>query len=328
MDSRARLRAMFSYTEGVAPPRYESEFSDEAVQAWRQQGVLDERIPERCLGLDYREDLGIDWRRVGADKAALRSTDALEELRGAYKPDPNKRHPEGWQDRISKWRDRDYALHITPWHEGFFQVIGISNGISLTQVFSALCECPEFAEAAMDHYAGYLEAMLGTILDEVDVDYAVFREPIASNHGAVISPEMYERFAMPALRRVVACLESHGITSRVMWTAGAVQNLVPLWLDAGVNGLFVNQSGQAGVSYRELRKRFGPELRLFGGIDWRVAMDGPLALDPYLEREIRPVLEQGGYVPYLDDTVRGYMSFDTFRRYRDRVDALIDTVYG
>ena len=113
-----------------------------------------------------------------------------------------------------------------------------------------------------------------------------------------------------------------------MWTAGAVQSLVPLWLDAGVNGLFVNQSGQAGVSYRELRQRFGTELRLFGGIDWRVVMDGPDALDPYLEQEVRPVLEQGGYVPYLDDTVRGYMPFDTFRQYRDRLDALVDTVYG
>ena len=328
MDSRARLQAVFSYAEGVAPPRYESEFSDEAVQAWREQGVLDEGIPETCLGLDYREDLGIDWRRVGADKAALESTEAVEGLRGAYKPDPAGRYPEDWQDRLSKWRERDYALHIMPWNEGFFQAIGISDGASSARVFTALCECPEFAEAAMDHYAGYLETMLDTVLAEVDVDHAVFREPVASNHGTVVSPKTYERFAVPALRRVVACLERHGITFRVMWTAGAVQGLVPLWLDAGVNGLFVNQSGQAGVSYRRLREQCGPDLRLFGGIDWRVVMDGPDALEPYLDREIRPVLEQGGYVPYLDDTVRGYMPYDTFRQYRDRLDALIDSVYS
>ena len=132
MDSRARLQAVFSYAEGVAPPRYESEFSDEAVQAWREQGVLDEGIPETCLGLDYREDLGIDWRRVGADKAALESTEAVEGLRGAYKPDPAGRYPEDWQDRLSKWRERDYALHIMPWNEGFFQVIGISDGASVS----------------------------------------------------------------------------------------------------------------------------------------------------------------------------------------------------
>ena len=99
-------------------------------------------------------------------------------------------------------------------------------------------------------------------------------------------------------------------------------------MDAGVNGLYVNQAGQAGVRYRCLRKRFGKALRLFGGIDWRVVMDGPAATAAFLAEEMRPLLEEGGLLPYLDDTVRAYMPFGAFRHYREALDSIVSQVYG
>ncbi len=75
-----------------------------------------------------------------------------------------------------------------------------------------------------------------------------------------------------------------------------------------------------------MRRRFGPELRLFGGVNWQAALAGPAALDVFLRSEVRPVLEEGGMVPYLDDTVRVYMPYDTFCAYRARLDALVAEV--
>ena len=61
----------------------------------------------------------------------------------------------------------------------------------------------------------------------------------------------------------------------------------------------------------------------FGGIDWRAVMEGPAALQKELDVSVRPLLEQGGYVPFLNDTVRSYMSFDCFQRYRAMLDAVV-----
>jgi hypothetical protein len=160
------------------------------------------------------------------------------------------------------------------------------------------------------------------------VDYAVFYEPIASNHAPVVSPAMYARLALPAMRRVVDCLERHGVAFRFLWTAGEVRPLIPYWLDAGINGLVINQTGTVGISYAALRREFDARLRFFGGIDWRAVARGPAAVDEALDHTVRPLLEQGGYVPYLDDTVRANLPFDAFRYYRQRLDDLIAEVFG
>ncbi|MDK1021359.1 MAG: uroporphyrinogen decarboxylase family protein [Candidatus Hydrogenedentes bacterium] len=277
--------------------------------------------------MDPRESLGIRWRRHPRQRQSIvddeASLDAV--LREFDAGDPRK-FPANWDVRVRGWQDRHFALFASPWNEGLLQVIGISGGESLRRALVGLCERPHLAKAAMDRYADYVEGLLVRALSKVKLDYAVLYEPIASNHAPVISPAMYECFALPALRRVVECLEGHGVEFRFMWSAGQVNSLIPLWLDAGINGLILNQAGQAGITYGALRREFGPELLFFGGVDWRSVVKGPETTDMFLEREVRPVLEEGGYIPHLDDTVRAYMPFDHFRHYRRRLDALVDEV--
>jgi hypothetical protein len=326
MNVREALRRTLAL-EPVQPPRFESEFAPETVEAWQAAGHVDDRGPEASPGLDLREDLGVTWRRTRAEKCVVRDDATLDQHRRAYDPADPARWPADWASSVPAWRGRDSVLTCTPWNEGFFQIIGIADGRSLNTALTLLCEEPAWIDAAMDTYAGYLEDLIPRVLADVEVDYAVFREPIASNHGLIVSPATYARFAAPALKRVVDCLERQGVRHRVMWSAGAVQDLVPVWIDAGITGLYVNQAGQAGVRYGALRREFGTGLRLFGGVDWRAVVKGPAWTESVLELDVRPLLEEGGYIPYLDDTIRTYMPWDHFRYYRDSLDALIDGVF-
>ena len=327
MNAKEALRRTLGM-ELVRPPRFESEFAPEAAQAWQAAGHIDDRGPNVSLGLDSREELGVTWRRTREDKCIVCDDATLDQHRRAYDPTDSARWPDNWETRVSTWRDRDSVLTCVPWNEGFFQIIGIADGRSLNTALTLLCEEPAWIETAMDAYAGFLEDLIPRVLADVEVDYATFREPVASNHGPVVSPETYARCAAPALKRVVDCLERHGVRHRVMWSAGAVQDLVPTWVDAGITGLYVNQAGQAGVRYGALRREFGTELVLFGGVDWRAVVKGPAWTESVLELDVRPLLEQGSYVPYLDDTVRSYMPWDHFRYYRDSLDALTDDVFA
>jgi hypothetical protein len=321
MNPRTRLQQTLS-GDPCAPPRYESEFSDEVIQKWRAEGHLDTRSPEEFFGLDCRECIDIVWRAIPDEKGPLEKEAYLETLRAAYNPEDPARFPADWQARCEAWRDRDCGLFAEPWEEGLFQVFGIADGDSLKTALCALRERPALAEAAMDHYAFYLERMIERLLQDVQPDFVMLYEPIASNHAPVISPAEYARFAGPALRRICARLETLGVRHRIVWTAGAVTPLIPVWLDAGVNGLYVNQAGQAKVSYPALRREYGLELCLLGGIDWRAVVEGPSPTDHVLESVVQPLLEKGGYIPYLDDTIRDYMPFEHFLYYRQCLDAL------
>lgn len=325
MDSRTRLHQTLSGA-ACTPPRYESEFSDAVLEKWRAEGHLDARTPEEHFGLDRRDCIDIAWRAIPDEKGPLDKETDLEALRAAYDPGDPARFPKNWQTQCETWRKRDHALFAEPWEEGLFQILGIADGDTLKTALCALRERPDLAEAAMDYYAFYLEALIERLLRDVQPDFVMLYEPIASNHGPVISAAEYTRFAGPALRRVCDCLERHGIHHRIVWTAGAVTPLIPAWLDAGVNGIYVNQAGQAGVSYPALRREYAQKLRLLGGIDWRAVVQGPLQTDKILESVVKPLLEDGGYIPYLDDTIRDYMPFEHFLYYRQRLNHLTNTL--
>jgi hypothetical protein len=50
----------------------------------------------------------------------------------------------------------------------------------------------------------------------------------------------------------------------------------------------------------ELRRHF-PELRMIGGLSREALMQGRAAIDAEVRTKIRPLMEQGGYIPAFDD---------------------------
>ena len=329
MDSRNQLLETFRFSSTVPPPRYERQFSEEVIQKWKSQGFLGEDTsPEEFFELDNRENLPVEWHRMGSDKAVVVNETGLEQFRLGYNPTDKGRLPDDWKDQLAALRRRRCALEVSPWAEGFFQVLGISNGASLVQALIMLCDRPHLAESQMEHYAWFLEEILERALPGVEADYALFYVPIASNHAPVISPRMFRRFVLPAMRRVSERLEKHGVRHRFVYSSGAVESIIPLLLDAGINGLVLTHAATCGLHYTRLRRDFDSSLLLFGGVDWRAVMKGPEAVDRELEENTRPLLEQGGYVPHLDDTVRENMPFANYRYYRDRLDGLVQRVFG
>jgi uroporphyrinogen decarboxylase len=324
MNARERLLETFSFSGCATPPRYESAFSDEVLQAWRSEGALDERSPEVFFGLDRSESLPVEFSPPSEARFVVQSETDLGTFRHAYDASRTDVFPADWTARLEAWRGRAHPLAIEPWNQGFFQVIGIKNGATLNVALALLCEQPALAEAQMEHYAVYLETLIDRALTDVDVDYALLYEPIASKHSIVISPQMYRQFVWRPLRRIADCLERHRVLYRFMWTSGRVVPLVPLWIDAGINGLVINRGAECGVTYARLRAEFGRALRFFGGVDGRTVARGPEAIDEVLECDVRPLLEQGGYIPHLDETVRTYIPFDHFRYYRERLNDLLE----
>jgi uroporphyrinogen decarboxylase len=79
---------------------------------------------------------------------------------------------------------------------------------------------------------------------------------------------------------------------------GNIDPLIPVWMDAGIDILYPFEV-QAGMDVLAVRKKYGKDLRIWGGVDKRTLERGPAAIDEELER-IRPLIWEGGYVPMLD----------------------------
>lgn len=79
---------------------------------------------------------------------------------------------------------------------------------------------------------------------------------------------------------------------------GDVRPMIPTFLAAGLNTMFpfeVKGCGHPG----ETLDKYGPELRIMGGVDKNVLAAGPEAIKAYLE-SIAPYVERGGFIPFCD----------------------------
>ena len=75
------------------------------------------------------------------------------------------------------------------------------------------------------------------ILERVQFDFAFIWEDMAGKAGPLCSPTMYREFMLPPLKRVSDLLHRHGVDIIIVDSDGNNDVLIPLWLEAGVNGL-------------------------------------------------------------------------------------------
>jgi uroporphyrinogen decarboxylase len=172
----------------------------------------------------------------------------------------------------------------------------------------------ELMERTTDFYCECIDR----VLSNVSVDYASFYEPIASNTGPVISPEMFRRFALPGYRKTIDVLKKHGVPLLVMCsTGGDLSTLLPMLIDAGINGLWISNIVSARMEYSKLRQEYGPDVALIGGIDATALSRDEKAVYSAVMNTVPPLLESGRYLPCLDDRPRENTSFVLYSLYRE-----------
>jgi len=202
-------------------------------------------------------------------------------------------------------------------------MLGVGDWKSLVAASLALIEKPMMVAGLLDRTTDFYCVCLDRVLSKVPVDYAAFYEPIAANTGPVISPAMFKRFAMPGYRKVLGLLEKFNVPLRILCTTGGnLTSILPPLIDAGINGLWISNIRDAGMEYRALRKTFGPDLALIGGIDAGALSQDGNAVRKTVEETVPPLLESGRYLPCLDDRPRSNISFAQYRLFRELLEEI------
>lgn len=230
------------------------------------------------------------------------------------------RFPENWNDKCKLWNRRKVPLRMWADREGgFYGPLRNLFGVELLSML--FYDDIGLIEEVLDAKVDAMIRIIDRIWDDVQFDYFVFWEDMCFKNGPLLSPELFDKYLVPRYRKVTDFLRMKGCDIIVVDSDGDVTKLVPLWLKAGVNGVLPFEV-QAGMDVNKFRAEYGKDLLMMGGIDKRALIYGPKSIDDEIAR-IAPLIEQGGFIPWLDHSVPPDVSFDNFLYYMDRLERVI-----
>ena len=209
-------------------------------------------------------------------------------------------------------------------HRGLFLSTGVYGWDRLTHLMHALKKDPDFVHETMALWSDFCTTVAERVLDDVEIDAAIFSEPIGGNDGPLISPRMYEDFVLASYRPILDILHRRGVEAIILRTYANARLLIPSILKFGFNCLWACEVNIEAMDYRDLRREFGRDLRLIGGIDLDALREGRKAIRKEVEEKVPLLLADGGYVPLADGRVREDVPFGDYVYYRELLKKIIE----
>jgi len=322
MNERQRFLRTMTYGSPDRVSLFREGMRDEVIQSWRTQGLKSESDLSRMFLYDQRDEIAPDLYARSQFIFKSKVSVDLEGLRKDLNPEDKKRLPKRWKAKVRRWRERDHVLMLRV-HEGFFLTMGVEGWNTFSPVIELLVDNPEIIRRIMKIQAEFCARITERILREVEVDAVIFSEPISSVHGPLISPQMYEELILSSYKPVFDVVEEFKVDTIILRTYANSKALLPVILNTPINCLWSSESNMETMDYRVLREEYGKELRLIGGIDTDVLMQGKDAIRQEIEGKLTPLLEQGGYIPLADARIRKYIPFENYVYYRQLLEGAV-----
>ncbi|HET6487345.1 MAG TPA: uroporphyrinogen decarboxylase family protein [Spirochaetia bacterium] len=242
----------------------------------------------------------------------------FRELKKRFEASLTGRYPVGWRElMLPRWKSRQHVLVLGRNCStlGFYwrarEWMGTEN------VSYAWYDQVPLMHEMMEFIADFTMEVARPIVEATDIDYVFLNEDMAMKSGPLLSPDTYRTFILPHMRRLVDYLKTHGVRYVLVDSDGNTEPLIPLLLEAGVDGLWPLERASWDTDPAFLRRKYGKGLRLWGAVDKREIAKGPRAIDEHL-RAMVPLIEEGGFIPTVDHTVPPDISLEDFRYYLKR----------
>ncbi|MFQ6131371.1 MAG: uroporphyrinogen decarboxylase family protein [Armatimonadota bacterium] len=353
MTHRERFVRTMHYQEVDHPPDEEFGYWDDTLTAWHQQGlpewVTDNGKANRFFGFapragapvrlglmpgfeskvleeDERHQVVQDGSGVthmvnkdGSStipkylKFPVETREGWEDFKRRLNPVTPGRYPENFKQRMERLAEAEVPVGI-----GFGSLFGwLRNWMGFENISIACAEDPGWIDDMVEHLCQFIIALIRPVLEfpGVRFDYASGWEDMCFNHGCIISPAMFEKFLVPRYRRITELLHAHGCDVVITDCDGNINDVVHLWLEAGVNCMFPVEVA-AGTDPVALRERFGRDILLAGGVNKRELAKDKGAIEREVHR-LLPLVEEGGYIPHVDHRVPPDVSYDNYLYYLD-----------
>ncbi len=232
-----------------------------------------------------------------------------EAMKERYRLDAPGRFPDDFVQRCKKAADRDWLLSVSI--SGPFWQMREWCG------FEGLCmmmiEDPQLVDEMAAFWTRFVSEMLQRILAHVTFDCLFISEDMAYKAKSMISMDMARRFCMPSWRQWCGQVRSAGVPLVDMDSDGFIGELIPLWIESGINVCDPAEVA-AHCDILDFRRQFGRRIAYRQGVDKRCMAKGGQAIRDELKR-LEPLIRDGGFIPGCDHAVPSDVSWPNFLDY-------------
>jgi uroporphyrinogen decarboxylase len=256
---------------------------------------------------DFYDEWGVLWQKAGTDAPAMPGRPPFQHLDDPVPADLDD-HPwpladdpgraRGLREKIAQARETtDYALVLNLPNSTF----ALSQRLrGFTELFEDLILNEAFAEALQDRVTtiicGWAESALKEVGDLVDA--VSFADDMGIQTGAYMSPDLYKRLVQPHHARLVESIKRHTKAKVLMHSDGAIYELLPHIIEAGVEVINPVQVNAEGMDPDRLKREFGRDLSFWGGVDTQKVLPygSPADVVAEVRRRLTDLGRGGGYV--------------------------------
>jgi len=318
MDTRTRFHTTLSGGHPDRVPYFEEGIRSDVIAAWKKQGLSSEQELHQRFTTDQRDELRIDIDPHPTYATWPTSMADLDRLPYHFNLENPNRLPENLE---SLPRQQPNCVRMLRVHEGLFLTFGVDAARRFNEVIFLLADRPDFVRAYLQFLGEFSATLAERLLKQVEVDALIFSEPIGDNHDALISPRMYEELILPGYQPLLDVARRYGVQTLICRTYANVKSLIPTLLEAGIDCLWACEVESSVMNYPALRREYGRDLKLIGGIDVDALRAGKDAIQRAVD-EIAPLIPAGSYIPLADGRVRADVSYENYLYYRQLLEEI------
>ena len=232
---------------------------------------------------------------------SLQNSETMEDIETYEFPDITAEELDFVKEQVSYWkRNSEFALMgtfgTTIYEQGAQKVFGFQNFMENLILRRDLIE--RWMDIQMQGVIKFLDIYLDAVGDDIDI--IQFNEDLGAQAGPQISPQLFREILKPRYEKIfefVKQKKSHLFI--FLHSCGSVRDLIPDFIDVGVDVLNPIQTSAKGMDPMELKREFGKNLAFWGGgIDTQNVFPFGTAEDvkKQVRERLRIFAPGGGYV--------------------------------
>jgi len=231
----------------------------------------------------------------------------------------SKRLPKNWDELVKEYENRDYPLALGGYPHGFFGTL--AHLLGYDRLFFFYYDKPKLIHDMLSTFTELWIAVYSEVLADVEVDVVHIWEDISFGKGPMVSPNVIREFMLPYYKRFTSFLKSKGIKIIFVDTDGYCMDIIPLFIEGGVTGMYPFEAS-CGMDIVKVREKF-PKLQMLGGIPKSDISKGKKRIDEILQ-PVEKVLKKGGYIPFAEHLIPPEVGWENFKYYRNKLNDIID----
>lgn len=289
------------------------EFEEKVIEVKEDSQVVQDWKGNIC---EIGKEFTVEYLRNAIDfvtrrwiKCPVENRQDWEDMKKRYVVSDPARYPDNPEELGKELESRDHFVQIG-FYGPYWQLREWCGFEGLSMMFY---DDPDLVKDMAEFCKDYVLEMMDRIFQYFTPDSIHISEDMAYKGYSMLSPQMTKEFLFPVWKAWGEKIRSAGVPLYAVDSDGYIGELIPLWIEAGMNACDPIEVA-AGNDIVDFREKFGKNMAYRGGIDKRAMAKGGKVLEDEIKR-VTPVIEDGGYIPGCDHGVPSDVSWPNFVHY-------------